>query len=313
MNLATFHHTASEVVEAFKRASPIHANTLILTIYGDMICPHGGTIWLGSLIKLTEPLGISQRLVRTSVFRLAEKKILRSRQIGRRSYYSLTERGQRQFASAAQRIYAAQLPTWDGQWRLVLTQLGELDNEQREAVRKELLWLGFTLITNGVFAHPSLDLAVVKQMAEDMQVSQHLVMLRAYAHELEHLPTANQLIKNCFNVQAFEEEYEAFHQLFSPVLQAALAETTPLDPQLCFLIRTLLILKYRRILLREPELPHELAQAESWSSKARSLTAQLYQTIAPAAEQYFLALSETEKGKFAQPNASYYQRFLANH
>ncbi|HEB97871.1 MAG TPA: phenylacetic acid degradation operon negative regulatory protein PaaX, partial [Thiotrichales bacterium] len=88
--------------EGFRRRRPIHANSLILTLFGDSICPHGGVIWLGSLIKLVEPLGINQRLVRTSVFRLTEKGILQSRQVGRRSFYSLTETGFRQFSTAAQ-------------------------------------------------------------------------------------------------------------------------------------------------------------------------------------------------------------------
>lgn len=305
----SFSVAASHLIASFVQASPIYANSLILTVYGDTICPHGGSIWLGSLIKLVEPLGINQRLVRTSVFRLSEKNILQSKQVGRRSYYSLTDRGFRQFSSADKRIYTTRLQPWDGQWRLVLTSLGSLDTEQREAVRKELFWLGFTHVTTGVFAHPTADLATVKQLVEEMQISKHIVMLQAQAVDPDHLPLANTLIKNCFNVQAFDEEYQTFCDAFQPVLNAAAASTSPLDPALSFLVRTLLIHQYRRILLREPELPHELTQSDSLSQQARRLTARLYKLLAAPADKHFTLISENEQGQFDSPQKTYYQRF----
>ncbi|WP_422265036.1 PaaX family transcriptional regulator C-terminal domain-containing protein [Thiofilum sp.] len=307
----TFAKAAQAVIDDFSQASTMYANSLILSIYGDTICPHGGNIWLGSLIKLVEPLGINQRLVRTSVFRLSEKKILKAKQIGRRSYYSLTDKGFRQFSSAAKRIYQGPLQTWDGEWRLVITSLGGLEQEQRETVRKELFWLGFTHITTGVFVHPTIDLATVKQMVDEMQLTEHIVMLQAKTMDDTHIPIANALIKNCFNVQAFEPEYQEFYELFHPVLEAVRATHHNLDPRLCFLMRTLLIHKYRRILLREPELPQGLINEDSWSWRARLLMVELYQTIAKPADEYFTELSETEKGKFACPTSNYYQRFAA--
>nr|HPQ96501.1 hypothetical protein [Thiolinea sp.] len=85
-----FRQAADRVIRHFAESRPIHANTLILTIYGDLVHDFGGSLWLGSLIRLVQPLGISERLVRTSVFRLAEKGMLQARQVGRRSYYRLT-------------------------------------------------------------------------------------------------------------------------------------------------------------------------------------------------------------------------------
>ena len=55
---------------------PLRANSLIITIYGDMIAPHGGTVLLGGLIRLVAPLGLNPRTVRTSVFRLSREKWL---------------------------------------------------------------------------------------------------------------------------------------------------------------------------------------------------------------------------------------------
>ncbi|MDO6806812.1 hypothetical protein Q4595_30420, partial [Wenyingzhuangia sp. 1_MG-2023] len=77
----------------------------VITIYGDAIEPHGGTVWLGSLIKLLEPIGINERLMRTTIFRLTQDGWLMSDKVGRRSYYSLTDPGRRKFKKAFRRVY----------------------------------------------------------------------------------------------------------------------------------------------------------------------------------------------------------------
>lgn len=81
------------LVSNFQKKRPLRAGSLIITIYGDAIVPRGGTVWLGSLMKLVEPMGISQRLVRTSVYRLVQESWLQTEKVGRCSYYSLTGPG----------------------------------------------------------------------------------------------------------------------------------------------------------------------------------------------------------------------------
>ena len=145
-----------QLVEDFCQQRPIRAGSLIITVYGDSIAPRGGTVWLGSLINILEPLGLNQRLVRTSVFRLAKEDWLISEQIGRRSYYSLTGSGRRRFEKAFKRVYAPVLPDWDGRWCIVLT--SQIDSELRKSVKEELGWLGFGNIAPGVMAHPTVDI-----------------------------------------------------------------------------------------------------------------------------------------------------------
>ena len=48
-----------QLVTRFQQQTPIRASSLIITLYGDAIEPHGGTVWLGSLIQLLEPMGTS--------------------------------------------------------------------------------------------------------------------------------------------------------------------------------------------------------------------------------------------------------------
>ena len=304
----TFADAAATLIKNFAQSRPMHANSLLISIYGDTICPHGGTIWLGSLIKLVEPLGISQRLVRTSVFRLAEKGILQSKQVGRRSYYSLTDRAFRQFTSASKRIYASQSQPWDKQWRLVLTSLGKLTNEQRETVRKELFWLGFSRITPGVYVHPIADTNEIQRLIAELGLEDDVALLTASAANIDQIPMSNTLISECFNRDNSEHDYQALISDFQAVYAAA-SKAGMLDPKLCFLVKTLLIHRFRHILLREPELPDDVIEERAASSEARKLTGDLYQLITPRADEYFAETSETEHGAFTQPESEYYERF----
>src|SRR6266700_1950701 len=54
------------------KADPPRAKSLIVTVWGDALAPHGSAVWLAGLIRLMAPFGINERLVRTSVFRLSQ-------------------------------------------------------------------------------------------------------------------------------------------------------------------------------------------------------------------------------------------------
>src|ERR1700704_4631100 len=137
-------------------AAPPKAKSLVVTVWGDSIAPHGGAVWLSALIALLAPFGINERLVRTSVYRLAQEGWLAARQDGRRSLYRLTRQGQRRFEHAYRRIYAPPATeSWDGSWHLVIVPPAAIDKSSRRELRKELGWDGFGVIGPSLFARPA--------------------------------------------------------------------------------------------------------------------------------------------------------------
>ena len=81
------------------------------------------------------------------------------------------------------------------------------------------------------------------------------------------------------------------------------------DPETCFGLRTLAIHEYRRILLRDPQLPEELLP-EHWEGRAaRGLCARLYQRLEARAAQHLLATCETSSGRLPPASRSYRHRF----
>lgn len=298
----------SRWVEAFLKDRPIRANSLIITIYGDLIAPHGGAVWLGSFIKLVNVFGINDRLVRTSVFRLAKDNWLTSEHVGRRSYYGLTPTGKRRFEHAHRRIYFQQDAHWEGEWQIVLMSSGDIAPEQREDVRKELLWEGFGMVAPGVLAHPSTDTAPLTDILRSNGVQDKIVVLLAKSLDAHANKPVRELVKECWNLGVIAQDYQRFLERFGPVLKA-LKTSDRLDPEQCFVIRTLLMHEYRRTLLRDPQLPEQLLPNDWPGSDARQLCQTLYALTFEEAENHLLSVLETASGRLPEATPHVFKRF----
>ena len=84
MNAAVIDPIENRIAE-FRQQDRMKTGSLIVSIFGDAILPRGGRVWLGSLIRLLEPLQLNERLIRTSIFRLVKEGWLQSEALGRRA------------------------------------------------------------------------------------------------------------------------------------------------------------------------------------------------------------------------------------
>jgi len=116
------------------------------------------------------------------------------------------------------------------------------------------------------------------------------------------------LINRCWDMKRLVADYTAFLEAFRPVWQT-LSAANDLDPQTCFVVRTLLMHAYRRVLLRDPTLPDELLEANWPGTSARLLCRNLYKLIQAPAEQHLMATLETVDGAPPEAHPSYYARF----
>ncbi len=301
--------TAQEaLVNGLIAGNALRAKSLIVTIYGDAIAPHGGTVWLGSLIRLIEPFGLSERLVRTAVLRLSRDDWLTSQQIGRRSYYSLTESGRRRFEDAYRRVFATAHSSWEGEWTIALTGLGALSSERRARLQRELAWQGFGIVAPGVYANPSADRDALRHVLQDHGLTDDVVVMRATTEMLPGSESYVELLRNCWDLDKVSDGYRGFLDRFRPVWRV-LETAGGLDPKFCFMIRTLLIHEYRRVLLRDPQLPEELLPADWAGASARALCRNLYRRTLHPAERHILSVLETADGPLPEAAPYFFTRF----
>jgi phenylacetic acid degradation operon negative regulatory protein len=283
----------------FRRQRPLRSGSLLITILGDAIAPRGGTVTLASLIRLAQPFGLPERLVRTSVARLAKDGWLTARRSGRRSEYQLTERGRKRFAAATLRIYGARAHAWDRHWTfVVLPAPTRAGGTARERLREELQWLGFGQIAAGVWGHPggrSKDLEV--RLAE-AGVGEDALLMQALSAD----PRADRrLVESGWNLLELAHAYERFVTGFGPLASALESGCAP-SPAIAFVVRTLLIHEYRKIHLRDPQLPDSLLPGNWIGSVAYELCRKLYRHLYAAAERHLAAQAQTLAG--ALPPAS---------
>ncbi len=292
------------LIDEFKSRPTLRAGSLITTVFGDAIAPRGGNVWLGSLIAVMSDFGIGERLVRTSVFRLARDGWLQSEQVGRRSYYSLSEDGRVRFDQATQRIYGTPTTDWNGQWCLLL--LSGLDTASKERVRKECGWLGFAAMSANVLAHPAPDLADLDVTVERISVGDELVVLSGQTVRNE--AGMRRLAHDSWNLAELDERYGEFVRTFRPIM-SALQKDPKIADKTAFLTRTLLIQEYRKIMLRDPMLPLELLPGDWQGAAAYQLCSNLYRVLHQAADRYLSDAMETADGPLPQPTPAFMSRF----
>lgn len=302
----TLESATAKLLGDFKAQPTVRAGSLIVTVFGDAIAPRGGTVWLGSLIRVMEPFGISERLVRTSIFRLSQDNWFEVEQAGRRSYYSLSADGAKKFGVATHRIYGEPRVAWSGDWCLVL--MSELDAAIREQVRKELSWLGFASVSPGVLAHPSPDMTDLGISLNRMGCEDELVIMQGRALRGGQEKALRNLVHKHWNLADIDKRYEAFVRKFRPVLAAANKKRRK-DPQLAFVIRMLLVQEYRKVLLRDPLLPAELLPPKWHGTAAYQLCRNLYSSVFVAADDYMSGAMETADGPLPPPAPEFYTRF----
>lgn len=296
----------NQLITRFQQQTPLRASSLIITLYGDAIEPHGGTVWLGSLIQLLEPIGINERLIRTSIFRLTKEGWLSAEKVGRRSYYSLTGTGRRRFEKAFKRVYSSALPAWDGSWTLAL--LSQLPQDKRKQVREELEWQGFGAISPVMLACPRCDRVDVTATLQDLDVLEDTILFETAAQDVLASKALRMQVRESWNIEALAAQYSEFIQLFRPLWQA-LREQDSLQPMDCFLARTLLIHEYRKLLLRDPQLPDELLPGDWEGRAARQLCRNIYRLVCVKGEEHLSSALETADGPLPEVGESFYRRF----
>lgn len=290
------------LLRRFRGQRPLRCGSLLITLFGDAIAPRGGRVMLGSLIGLARPFGLSERLVRTSVTRLAAEGWLTSTRHGRLSEYRLTENGARLFAEATRRIYAGRPGTWNGCWTLMI--LPPTGGPRRRSLREQLRWLGFGALAPGVFAHPSCTLEEARGWLALRGRAAQAWLFQCAAGDLQH---DRQLAASGWDLAGIARRYQRLHEVFAPVQVAALSG--PLAPQSAFLVRTLLIHEYRKIHLRDPQLPPQLLPPAWIGTEVYELCRKLYALVFAGAEQYLTQAARAAHQSLPPPGPAVYGRF----
>jgi phenylacetic acid degradation operon negative regulatory protein len=278
-----------------------------MTVFGDSIAPRGGSVWLGSLIALLAQFGISERLVRTAVYRLTDEGWLEAVREGRRSQYRLSAQGEKRFLRAHHRVYASSSTQWDGRWTLVHV-LTSATSAQKLLLKKELTWEGFAAIAPTLFAYPGEKTEALHELLQRTRTSKIVTILSATDAGLTNALPLSTHVTTAWPLKEARLSYKKFLSRFDS-LQELLAAQKNIQPEQAFVLRTLLIHDYRRALLTDPNLPNELLGAEWPGDAAYTLSQTIYKKIEKSADKQVATILSLEQQDVPPIDKRFTQRF----
>ncbi|RID93252.1 PaaX family transcriptional regulator [Gemmobacter lutimaris] len=277
---------AETLITTLRDGLALRAPAMIVTIYGDVVVPRGGVLWMGTLIEIGAALGFSETLVRTAVSRLVAAGQLVGEREGRRSFYRLAEGARQEFSAAARLLYGKPVPAMGWQFHHAP---GLSDDAARRGALARVgadLWLRPD--------HPGFAAPGLCFLADPPSGQGDLPALAATLWPLDR----------------HAADYRAMIAQFAP-LCPRLAAGGALPPAAALVARLLLVHAYRGALLRDPRLP-EAALPDDWPGEAaRTLFAQLYRALSPAADSYIGTRFEGGAGLLPARTAETQARLLA--
>ncbi|MEM9562652.1 MAG: PaaX family transcriptional regulator C-terminal domain-containing protein [Actinomycetota bacterium] len=263
---------------AWTDEAAISARSALVTILGDTVAPLGGTIWLADVFTLAAPFGFNERLVRTSMFRLAAVGWVDSERVGRRSRYSLGPDGRAETAAAEQRIYRRHDRPWDGSWTLVFlpnTGSTTVDGD----IARHLRWRGFARMADGVHAHPNDDVVDTRELLDRLGIDPAPAVAVARFDGDGEAPLAGLPFRVDSGLDEAEAAYQRFVDRYRPIADAIIDEVDEPTPLEAFALRTMLVHDLRRARLRDPDLPTDLLPDGWVGHRAAEVAADLYRRI----------------------------------
>lgn len=253
--------------------------SLVITVFGDAVEPRGGSISTARLMPLMARLGVESGAVRTALSRLAGDGWLGRMREGRTSRYGLTARGRAEFAPATRAVYAAPLAPGERAW--VMATSGPSQAMAPERARP---------LAPGQWLWPE---------GPGREVPQGWLAVRGMPEGLTTEAAA---------LAVPEAEREARRALAREA--RALASVAPdLDPLAAMGARTLLVHRWRRLVLRYPGLPPGPISEMLDLPDCRALVARAYAALLPGSERWLDAPVTGGDAPMPAPAPGFARRF----
>ncbi|MHB8146658.1 MAG: PaaX family transcriptional regulator [Vulcanimicrobiaceae bacterium] len=259
-------------------------NSFIFSLYGDMVHRHvtGGSLWIGSLVRLMATFGLSEAAVRQAVSRMLRQGWLASSKQGSRAFYAVTDRGRRRIEGLSPRIYGP-IVEWDGRWRMLTYGVSESQRDRRDRLRKDLAVLGWAPLCASTWISPSDSIDDAREVAQAAGV---LADIDLFTSEYHGPLTDRALLEKCWDLAAIGAAYRQFIDRYALRLQHE--RTTPgFSDRDAFVERLWLVHDYRKFTYVDPGLPSALLPAHWPGTQAAALFREYYAAIDSKSLRFF--------------------------
>jgi phenylacetic acid degradation operon negative regulatory protein len=252
---------------------------LLLTLLGDYWWRRAEPLPSAALVALLAEFGVSDSAARAALSRLTRNKLLVTSKSGRRTVVRLSDRAARVLDDGGHQIFSfgRSSQPWDGMWSLVAFSVPEQNRAARDSLRKQLRWLGFAPLYDGLWVSPrDRAIEVISQLAE-------LGITTATALRATTVPgvTADGLPQRAWDLDNLRARYDRFIAHTGALRERTLAGRV--SPVAALVTRTRVMDEWRAFPELDPDLPDELLP-DAWPrGSARELFTTTYDLLGPLA------------------------------
>jgi phenylacetic acid degradation operon negative regulatory protein len=252
---------------------------LLLTLLGDYWWQRTESLPSAALVALLAEFGVSDSAARAALSRLTRNRLLVTSRSGRRTFVRLSERAAQILDEGARHIFSfgRDREPWDGMWSLLAFSVPEENRAVRDALRKQLRWLGFAPLYDGLWLAPRDQVTEVVGLLDELGIS------TATAFRATAVPGSEPggLPQRAWDLDDLRTRYEAFIAVAGQLQARALAGQ--ISPVEALVARTHVMDEWRAFPGLDPDLPAELLPAEWPRAAARETFITTYDLLGPLA------------------------------
>lgn len=248
----------------------------LLTVLGEFVLPVGGRVWTAALLDALGALDVEERTARQAVWRSAERGLLESERIGRRTRWALSDAARRLLTEGSRRIYSLHREPrpWDGRWLLLYVSVPESQRDLRHRMRTRLGWVGFASIGSGTWVSPWVDREhEAREVLEDLGLS---AAARSFIALPGGIGDVGEMVTSTWPLGEIGGAYDAFLDRFGGAV-------APPSAYEAFVQQVRLVHEWRRFPFLDPDLPAELLPRDWSGYRAAELFHRLHEQWRSAA------------------------------
>jgi phenylacetic acid degradation operon negative regulatory protein len=252
---------------------------LLLTLLGDYWWRRTEPLPSAALVALLAEFGVSDSAARAALSRLTRNQLLVTSKSGRRTVVRLSRRAARILDDGGRQIFSFGKTSqpWDGMWSLVAFSIPEHNRAARDSLRKQLRWLGFAPLYDGLWVSPrDRAIEVIGELAG-------LGITTATAFRAATVPgvSPDGLPQRAWDLDSLRARYDRFIANTGQLRERTLAGR--LSPVAALVARTRVMDEWRAFPGLDPDLPDELLP-DAWPrATARELFTTTYDLLGPLA------------------------------
>jgi phenylacetic acid degradation operon negative regulatory protein len=256
---------------------------LVLTIFGAHVRRPGETVWSGGMVEILESFDFSTGSARAALARLVNRDLLARTRVGRRAFYSVTERAEALLREGDRRIFTfGRIDPPVEAWTVLWHAIPERQRVQRARFASRLRFLGFGSVQDATWVAARDREQEVRQVLRQLDIEAYTsVLVGSMSAELP--PVA--LVAQAWRLDETRERYNAFLAEFGNLRQPRVRAR--LSPAGAFAGRTLMLHRFRGFPFIDPELPRAVDGVRELRREVVACFDEAYAALETPASEYF--------------------------